>query len=218
MFPSGQSILEYRISDNDLKLYNPYLKKLKQFIDRNSSLSAADLASLLIEHRHDFVSQYSFTIPYYDILAKVASYSPIVEIGAGSGYWARCLNEMGADVIAYDSFPPGEHGSWEWDSWKSWFDESWFDVIEHDESAAALHPDRTLFLAWPMPMNLMAYNALCHYKNAGGKTLIFIGDPHPGSSGDENFYRMLAGQREIENISLYSWPGISEKLIIYSLE
>lgn len=211
------SILEYVISDDDLLLYNPYLKKLKKILDDNSSMNVQELASLLISQRHDIVSEYSFTIPYYIILQKVASYSPIVEIGAGSGYWARCLTEMGADVIAYDSFPPGEQGPWEWYNGNSWFDDAWYCINKGDDTAAAIHPERTLFMAWPMPNNPMAYNALANYKKAGGRTVIYIGDPHPGSSGDEYFYKLLYEHKEIENIELFSWPGIRERLLIYSL-
>lgn len=217
MYSIEHSILEYRISENDLSLYNPYLKKLKKIIDDHGNIDTGELASLLNSQRHDIVSEFSFTIPYYSILQKVASFSPIVEIGAGSGYWARCLTEMGADVIAYDSFPPGEQNSWEWYNGNPWFDDTWYSINKGDHSAAAGHPDRTLFMAWPMPMNPMAYYALNSYKNAGGRTVIFIGDPHPGSSGDEYFYQLLYKHRELENTDLYSWPGIKEKLLIYSL-
>jgi hypothetical protein len=217
MLSADHSILEYKISDNDLKSYNPYLKKLEKIINEISSLEPDDQAFRLLAHRNDFVSEYSFTIPYHDILAKIASYSPIVEIGAGSGYWARCLTEMGADVLAFDSHPPGTMSPWEWHKSNAWYDDSWYGIIKGDESEAAHYPDRTLFMAWPMPMNLMAYNALAGYKNAGGKTVIYIGDPHPASSGDEHFYRMLYEHKEIETSDLYSWPGIREKLLIYSL-
>lgn len=218
MYSNNHSILEYKITDDDLRSYNPYLKKLKKIIEDNSGLGRNELADLLLSERGDLVSDYSFTIPYHAILEKVASYSPIVEIGAGSGYWARCLSEMGADVVAYDSFPPGGGSPWDWRSGNPWFDDAWFGIIRGDESAAALHPDRTLLLAWPLPLNPMAYNALVCYRNAGGRTLIYIGDPHPASSGDEFFYRELGRHREIERSDLYSWPGIDEKLLIYSLE
>lgn len=217
MLSKEHSILDYKLCDNDLSFHNPYLNNLAKIISENSSLSRQDLASLLLTYRNDFVTEYCFTIPYYDVLAKVASCSPIVEIGAGSGYWARCLSKMGADVVAYDSLPPGEQTPGEWDRCNPWFDDSWYNIIEGDESAAADHPDRALFMAWPVPMNPMAYNALSCYKKAGGKTIIYIGDPHPASSGDQDFYRMLYENREIENIDLYSWPGIREKLLIYLL-
>jgi len=218
MYSIENSILDYKFTDDDLKIFNPYLQKLKKLIDQNRHLEKASLASLLIQHRNDFVSEYCFTIPCYDILKKVAAYSPIVEIGAGSGYWARCLSEMDAEVVAYDRFPPDEQSPWDWQSGNSWFDDSWFNIIQGDESAAAGHPDRALFMAWPMPMNPMAYNALVNYRNAGGSTLIYIGDPHPASSGDEHFYHELGRYRIIEQNNLYGWPGINEKLIIYSLD
>lgn len=218
MFKAEHSILDYKISDEDLSLNNPYIKKLKKIIDDNNHLNKTDLASLLLTHRNDFVTEYSFTIPYYEALKTVASYSPIVEIGAGSGYWARCLTAAGADVIAYDRFPPGEQSPAEWHRGNPWYDDSWFPIIEGDESSASHHPDRTLFMAWPMPMNPMAYNALESYKNAGGRRVIYIGDPHPASSGDEHFYKLLYRHREIENRDLYCWPGIREKMLIYSLE
>lgn len=216
MYPIENSILDYIISDKDLASYNPYLKKLKAIIEEHKSLGRDELASLLISMRHDIISDYSFTIPYHDILKKVSSWSPIVEIGAGSGYWARCLYEMGADVVAYDNFPPGENNQWEWDKGNSWFDDTWYSIIQGDETSASLHPERTLLLAWPMPMNLMAYNALSCYMEAGGKTIIYIGDPDPSSSGDEHFYNLLYKQKLIESINLYSWPGIKEKMLIYS--
>ena len=217
MYSIEHSILDYKFTDDDLKLFNPYLRKIKSLIDANNNLSRAELASVLIEQRNDLVSGFCFTIPCYDILKKVAAYSPIVEVGAGSGYWARCLSEFGADVVAYDRFPPGEQSPWDWRSGNSWFDDSWFHIVEGDESAAAGHPDRALFMAWPMPMNPMAYNALVSYRNSGGKTLIYIGDPHPASSGDEHFYQELDKHKILEKTDLYGWPGINEKLIIYSL-
>ncbi len=217
MNPADHSILDYTISGHDLHLNNPYIRKLKKVIDENSHLGREGLASLLLSLRDEFVSDYCFTIPCYDILKKVAAYSPIVEIGAGSGYWARCMGEMGADVVAYDRFPPGEQSPWDWYKGNSWFDDTWCHITGGDEFSAAHHPDRALFMAWPIPMNPMAYNALNVYKNAGGRTLIYIGDPHPASSGDEHFYDLLYRHREIERFDLFGWPGINEKLLVYSL-
>jgi hypothetical protein len=34
-----------------------------------------------------------------------------VELGAGTGYWARCLRGAGAAVAAYDAAPPGPRGA-----------------------------------------------------------------------------------------------------------
>lgn len=217
MYSTKNSILEFKPCDLDFIIYNPYLKKVLKIINDNLGYGTDITESKLLFMRNDFVTEYSFTIPYYEILNKIAAYSPIVEIGAGSGYWARCITELGGDVIAYDSAPPGEHAPWEWYKGNSWFDDSWYNIIQGDESVISAHHDRTLFMAWPMPMSSMAYNTLVNYKNGGGKKIIYIGNPHPASSGDEYFYDFLYRHREEENIDLYSWPGITEKLLIYSL-
>ncbi len=217
MYTSEKNIIHYSPCEDDFKISNPYLKKIRKVIDDNHSLNPEQTASLLLNMRNDFVTEYSFTIPYYEVLKIIADYTPIVEIGAGSGYWARCLSEAGADVTAYDSAPPGEQTPWEWYKGNPWFDDAWYSIIEGDESAAALHPECALFMAWPMPMSPMAYNALSFYKKNGGHTLIYIGDPNPASSGDEHFYELLYEHREIINMDLFSWPGINEKLLIYSL-
>jgi hypothetical protein len=217
MYLTEKNIIHYKPHPEDFKIRNPYLKKIRKVIDENPCSDPDQTASLLLSMRNDFVTEYSFTIPYYEVLKIISGYTPIVEIGAGSGYWARCLNEAGADVIAFDSAPPGEHAPWEWYKGNPWFDDSWYQIHEGDESSAALHPECALFMAWPMPMNPMAYNALSLYKRKGGKTLIYIGDPNPASSGDEHFYKLLYRHREIVNKNLYGWPGISEKLLIFSL-
>ena len=39
-------------------------------------------------------------------LQLLAARAPLVEIGAGTGYWARCLAERGTVITAYDLNPP----------------------------------------------------------------------------------------------------------------
>ena len=39
-------------------------------------------------------------------LRTILAYSPLVEIGAGTGYWARLLRQLGADIVCYDAVPP----------------------------------------------------------------------------------------------------------------
>ena len=39
-------------------------------------------------------------------LALLAARAPLVEVGAGTGYWAAALRRRGVDVLAYDLNPP----------------------------------------------------------------------------------------------------------------
>ena len=49
---------------------------------------------------------YAFAVPNTAALAELSTHAPIVEIGAGTGYWASQLKNMGVDVVAYDVKPP----------------------------------------------------------------------------------------------------------------
>ena len=42
--------------------------------------------------------------------------SPLVEVGAGTGYWALQLRQMGVEFTALDSQPPGSRSRnlWHW--------------------------------------------------------------------------------------------------------
>ena len=54
------------------------------------------------------VSQrYSYVLPQPHLIALLAFYSPLIELGAGTAYWAYLLELAGADIIAYDQAPPG---------------------------------------------------------------------------------------------------------------
>ena len=69
--------------------------------DENSRLQIRDHLS----------RKYAFGVPGNYALDCLARYGPLVEIGAGTGYWARCLRERGVDIFAYDVIG---------DAWCSW--------------------------------------------------------------------------------------------------
>jgi hypothetical protein len=93
--------------------------------------------------REDARKRYAWAVPTDEALDAIAKLSPIVEIGAGTGYWAALLSTRGADVIAYDRAPGHHANHYHGDS------PLWFDVKAGGDSKAADHPDRTLFLCWP---------------------------------------------------------------------
>ena len=47
----------------------------------------------------------SFGIPSAAALEAIARHGPIIEVGAGTGYWAGLLQAMGVDIIAFDAEP-----------------------------------------------------------------------------------------------------------------
>jgi hypothetical protein len=48
--------------------------------------------------RHALVDRYGWAIPTDEAIAALVELSPLVEIGAGRGYWAHLLRQAGADT------------------------------------------------------------------------------------------------------------------------
>ena len=151
--------------------------------------------------RGRLIYEYSFAIPNDEAVAAISKLSPIVEIGAGSGYWAHLLKSAGAVVYPYDD------GSWHHD-WKK----TWTEILPGGPEKAMLHPEATLFLCWP-PMSNMAFHALSLYF---GNTVAYIGEGYGGCTADDEFHEALSSDwREIESIKIPQWGGIHDDLTIW---
>src|SRR5262245_27260787 len=62
----------------------------------------------LAARRRELASTFSWAIPTETALAVLAKHAPLVECGAGMGYWTALLRSRGVDAIAYDLLPPGD--------------------------------------------------------------------------------------------------------------
>jgi hypothetical protein len=51
------------------------------------------------------IGAYSEAVPTTEALRALQALSPIIEVGAGRGYWARLLSELGCDIVASDLHP-----------------------------------------------------------------------------------------------------------------
>lgn len=155
------------------------------------------------------VRKYSWAIPDENVLKAIVECGPIVEIGAGTGYWAALLRERGGDIIAYD-FAPSQTG-------RNGFTlktDSWTEVLPATETTTAYHPDRALMLCWPPNKDEMAYRALRAYK---GKTLIYIGEEWPGCTADEKFHTLVEENWQLGKMfPLKRWHLIKDSVYVYT--
>jgi hypothetical protein len=160
--------------------------------------------------RHEMVLKYAWAIPHDGALEELVKLGPIVEVGAGGGYWAGLLRARGADVIAYDCAPAGEERNVQ-------AHRKWSEVERGPASIAKLYPDRALFLCWP-PFKLpMAHIALAAYLRAGGQTLAYIGEGNGGCTADDAFFDLIeTSMIEVDSHALHQWPGIRDYLTIYT--
>ena len=133
------------------------------------------------------IARYALAVPTEDALAAIATHAPhgVVEVGAGTGYWARLLAERGISVVAFDVAPPPDPNN-------QFFAgaEPWYSVESGDERVAAAHADRTLLLVWPTRESWPT-EALRLYAAAGGERVAYVGEGPGGRMGDDQLHAAL---------------------------
>lgn len=138
--------------------------------------------------RDEAIARYGFAVPTDESVAAIADCSPagVIEIGAGTGYWAELLRDHGVDVIAYDIDPPPSPTN-------KWFAGTapWHPVAVGAEDVVSQFPERTLLLVWPTRNETWPADAIELFHQAGGTRLVYIGEGPGGRSGDDRFHALL---------------------------
>lgn len=195
-------------------------------------------------HRDRIVTRYAWAIPSPESLAFMVGIldgRSVVEIGAGSGYWAWMLSQMGVDVNAYDRAPIGYPSSWfnmeklelrlrnQEDVDKTPLLE--FHPVLPGEEKEVLKQEnqgRVLFLCWPT-MDSWAYETARLFE---GDTIIHIGEGPGGCTGDSKLFKFLdegcgcwSGDCECKDIQpefeaiatgpLVQWAGLHDYITVY---
>lgn len=68
----------------------------------------AELLDIVCGDGFELEERYAWAIPDDRALRILEEFSPVIEIGAGRGYWAHLLRERGVDTLAYDMIGEGE--------------------------------------------------------------------------------------------------------------
>lgn len=153
---------------------------------------------ILSSERHDLCLKYAWAIPNEKAIQTLVAHSPILDIPAGTGYWASLVEKEGGKVVCIDRSPPVKQ---------------WTKVEEGDESCVQNYPDHTLFLCWPPYATPMAANCL---KNYTGSRIIYVGEGHGGCTADDEFHDLLEEQfQEIEVVNIPQYSGIHDRLYVY---
>lgn len=154
----------------------------------------------------ELIRFYSYAIPTLRALQTVAGLGPLVELGAGAGYWSRLLRDLGADVVAYDIEPPSVNG-WITDA------PAWTEVRTGDERGLAAHADRALFVSWPERPDGFMSRVLDTYPP---RTLALITDGRVSFQPTDSLYdRLAVGWDQIATVDIPRWPGRFDALTIW---
>ena len=158
--------------------------------------------------REEAILEYAFAVPDSRTLDVVAQHAPIVEMGAGTGYWARLLRDRGVDVVAYDACPGYETGG----------GRLYTEVLEGGPSVLASHSDRTLLLVWPPLWHEgddeedMSVACLDHWR---GRVLIYVGD-WGVATASEAFHRRLRTEfTEIARAVIPQWEDVHDRMWVF---
>ena len=164
-----------------------------------------------LDARGDLIARYAWAIPNDEAIQQCVRMSPIVEVGAGTGYWAKLITQAGGDVIAYDIANTRRNNCYHN---KVAGNDMWFDVRKGDETVLGRHADRTLLLCWPPYATPMAQNCLRQYA---GHTLLFVGESRFGCTGDDGFFDLLTTEWDLrKRVDIPQWCGIHDAMFVYT--
>lgn len=191
-------------SFNGTRIKNPLLamyKALTPLISRDGDG---------LQHRYACCTSYSWAIPTLEFAeAIIAALSDtgikgIVDVGAGTGYWAWYLRQFGlVDILSFDANP----------HYNRFANGNWSPVLAGKASVSWEHPDRALMLVWPPHGTSMALEALKFYR---GNMLVYVGEGKGGCTGDKGFFKRLERDWEVYYVGdAPNWPGIHTENTVY---
>lgn len=152
----------------------------------------------MFAYRTEFVKLFSWAIPNQVAIDKLVELSPLIEIGAGTGYWAWMVRNSGGKVKAYDAMMGAKP--------------FWHNVSFGNERSARTKRG-SLFLCWPDYATPVAFNALRMYR---GDTVCYVGEGHGGCTGDDAFHERLETDWELtDQITIPQYDGIHDRLEIW---
>ena len=192
---------------------NPLLKAYVELCpDYLELLNNPGVMHEVVKLRDRLVSRYSWSIPTEEALRQIAQLSPIVEMGAGTGYWAHLLKRMGADVVAYDRAPPGSLKSLV-SACNPWHvgAKQHVKVLNGVPETLREHANRTLLLCWP-PRGPMACQCLKHWK---GEHLVHVGE-FGGFTADLKLQDVVRRNFQlVGTVSIPCGPGVNDMMTVW---
>lgn len=156
--------------------------------------------------RYPMVNYFSWAIPNDAALDAIAKLSPIVEAGAGGGYWAMLLRARGALIRPYDLHPypllnPSILHAWT--------------PVSRGGPRQTLGWGRalwTLLLCWPTYGGVWAEQAVELHE---GKHLVHIGE-WGGCTGTDRLEELITERySHVEDITIPKWVGLHDYVSIW---
>lgn len=164
------------------------------------AVDAEDAALRLAQH-------YAYVLPSDSTLTMLAGLGPLVEMGAGTGYWAHRLRSIGVDIVAFDHAPvDGERPNRYHSGTRPWAH-----VEQGDQTVLRGYADRCLFLCWP-PLFSSLGDCLTYYC---GDTIAYIGDGGHRTARLDQLHQAFTKVATVPARALDPYPGVRPQLTIW---
>ncbi|CAK4079254.1 unnamed protein product [Aphanomyces euteiches] len=210
-----------------LEYFTSFQKKQPKEMDRlfDPDLDDETRETLFNSVDDSIASKYSWAVPDERALRIIKHYGPIVEMGAGTGYWGRLLQLRGVDIKCFDLHVPGEEKE-EDDEEEEEERRTWMTVEKGTPEVLKKHKKRTLMLCYPDDYEdseeSMSLECLNNYS---GDTVIHIGElfghtlclPEPWgrTSSPEFQMRLAAVFHKVLQVPLPSWHSSMDTLTVW---
>jgi len=147
--------------------------------------------------RKQLVEEYSWAVPNEEALRYLAEFDELIEVGAGNGYWAKCIEECGGNVVATDIDPP---------------EDTWVDVEQASVSDLYLTGESVLSV-WPPLQNDMSTRLV----EAEPAHIVYVGETRGGCTASEGFFELIDTYYGlVGKIEIPSYVGIHDNLFHYT--
>lgn len=174
-------------------MLNPYLDLFRRMENQSAEFKNSI--------RKRLIWAFSWAVPNDEAIQAIAACgSSIVEVGAGTGYWAWLLGQAGCIVRAFDR-EPNQPPRW------SEIDRGGSEVLRQSDA-------ETLLLCWPPYQDAMAFDCLMAFR---GRTVAYVGEGYGGRTGNDAFHAELERTWKLERtVAIPQWPGFHDRLWLYS--
>lgn len=151
------------------------------------------------ETRQDLVEQYAWAIPNSTAIEYCTKFDPLLDVGAGSGYWGYCIDRQGGNIRAMDKNPPSN-------PWLSVEEATVLDVYDEIEDEAVL-------MVWPPYNQDMAERV----ASIGPSDILYVGERRGGCTGTDGFFDILDERyTQLREIMIPSYNGVHDNFYHYS--
>lgn len=150
-----------------LKKIQALKKKLSQweqfYAEEHTSEREAEW-DLLETSQSQLCNEFAWAVPDERALKILTKFSPLIEIGAGKGYWGKLLREKSVDIVCFDKYVHSKNSV-----------DCWTKVLKGDANklTSEKYAGRTLFLCYPDEQESLAIACLERY---GGEYVVHIGE------------------------------------------